>query len=139
MLCVVAAFYLVGVVAVVVRQESAVALLARAVARIVPGAPMAIIEFGANVALFVPMGLLFVVIAGKRRWFAVFLLGAIVAMWVQLAEVVWLTRPSSTVPILFAHILGVALGTAIALIGLSAGKRRLQSAPQQEATSPRAG
>ncbi|MGV8884728.1 MAG: hypothetical protein ACOH1T_03950 [Microbacteriaceae bacterium] len=79
-----------------------------------------------GIILFLPLGPIVVALRGRRQWMLALSLGVIASVWTQLACVVW--RPDAHISSwdLSANLLGVALGTAaavmvMALVSLRAG------------------
>ena len=93
----------------------------------------ATIEFGANILLFVPIGLLVVVIAGARRWWLGPLTGAGLSMVIELGQLVFLPERFATVNDVIANTLGALLGAIIAvvIVHLTVGPSRA-SAPASQ-------
>ncbi|MDJ0347984.1 VanZ family protein [Cryobacterium sp. PH29-G1] len=73
------------------------------------------IEFGANIALFIPVGLLIVVLAGSHRWWFGPLIGTLVSCAIELGQLVFLPERFATVNDVVANGLGASLGTLLAL------------------------
>ncbi|MDJ0376234.1 VanZ family protein [Cryobacterium sp. PH31-L1] len=76
------------------------------------------IEFTANIALFIPVGLLVVVLAGARRWWLGPVAGAIISAMIELGQLVLLPERFATVNDVIANSLGALFGTVLALIVL---------------------
>jgi glycopeptide antibiotics resistance protein len=76
------------------------------------------IEFTANIALFIPVGLLVVVLAGARRWWLGPVIGALVSAMIELGQLVFLPERFGTVSDILANSLGAVFGTVLALIVL---------------------
>ena len=76
------------------------------------------IEFSANIALFVPVGLLVVLLTGTRRWWIGALLGTVVSCTIELGQLVFLPERFATVNDVIANSLGALLGTLMAVIVL---------------------
>jgi glycopeptide antibiotics resistance protein len=82
-----------------------------------------VVEFLANIALFVPAGVLFVLLLGRGRWWlalclAIALSGAIEALQLLLPERVPDLRD------LAANSLGAVIGLVVAVVALRAASRR---------------
>ena len=73
------------------------------------------IEFSANIALFVPVGLLVVLFAGPRRWWMGTLIGSVISCIIELGQLVFLPERFATVNDVIANSLGALLGTLIAV------------------------
>ncbi len=76
------------------------------------------IECTANIALFIPVGLLVVVLAGARRWWLGPVIGALVSAMIELGQLVFLPERFGTVSDILANSLGAVFGTVLALIVL---------------------
>ncbi|TFD22102.1 VanZ family protein [Cryobacterium sp. TMS1-13-1] len=80
------------------------------------------IEFSANIALFVPVGLLAVLLAGTRRyWIETLigtLIGTLISCTIELGQLVFLPERFATVNDVIANSLGALLGTLIAAVVL---------------------
>ncbi|WP_104193265.1 VanZ family protein [Cryobacterium sp. Y82] len=76
------------------------------------------IEFTANIALFIPVGLLLVVLAGARRWWLGPVIGALISAMIELGQLVFLPERFATVNDVVANSLGAVIGTVLALIVL---------------------
>jgi glycopeptide antibiotics resistance protein len=73
----------------------------------------AVIEFSANIALFVPVGLLVVMLVGAHRWWLGPLIGAVVSSAIELGQLVFLPERFATVNDVVANTLGAVLGTVL--------------------------
>jgi glycopeptide antibiotics resistance protein len=80
------------------------------------------LEFVANVALFVPLGLFFVLLLGRRQWWLAIVAGLLLTAGIEFVQQFIDGRVSDPRD-LVANGLGAILGTLIALI-LTAGKAR---------------
>lgn len=93
----------------------------------------ALIEFSANVAMFVPVGVLLLLLMGRRRWWAAILSGFVLSVGIEAAQLLLPGRVSD-IRDLVANSLGTALGVLLALvITLPAALRR------RRASRPRTG
>lgn len=83
------------------------------------------IEFTANIALFIPVGLLVVVLAGARRWWLGPVGGALVSTVIELAQHFFLPERFATVNDVVANSLGALLGAglAVGVLWLALGPR----------------
>ncbi|MDJ0338174.1 VanZ family protein [Cryobacterium sp. PH31-O1] len=84
------------------------------------------IEFTANIALFIPVGLLVVVLAGARRWWLGPVTGALVSTMIELGQFLFLPGRFATVNDVVANGLGALLGA-----GLAVGVLRLVLGPRR--------
>jgi glycopeptide antibiotics resistance protein len=75
------------------------------------------LEFASNVVLFIPLGLLLVLMLGRRHWFGVLFVGLITSCWIELAQSVWLPMREADPRYIAAHVAGTTLGIVIAILG----------------------
>lgn len=85
------------------------------------------VEFLANVAMFVPIGLLFLLLLGRRRWWLAALFGIVVTIAIELSQR-WIPNRVSDAGDVLADSLGTALGVVAALV-ITAPALRRPSAP----------
>jgi glycopeptide antibiotics resistance protein len=74
------------------------------------------VEFAANVALFVPMGVFVVLLLGRRLWWAGIFAGVLASCWIELAQGIWLSDRVSDPRDLLSNGLGTILGVLLALL-----------------------
>jgi glycopeptide antibiotics resistance protein len=88
------------------------------------------LEFVANIGMFVPLGILFVVAFGRSRWWAAVLVGGALTLLIEGAQRYIPDRVSDPRDVL-ANITGAAVGALIALIatGLTARRSAGRRAP----------
>jgi hypothetical protein len=92
-----------------------------------------LIEFGANVAMFLPVGVLLLLLMGRRGWWAAILGGFALSVAIEATQL-FLPGRVSDIRDLVANSLGTALGVLLALvITLPAALRR------RRASRPRTG
>ena len=90
------------------------------------------LEFSANVAMFVPVGLFFLLLLGRRRWWLAVLLGIGLTCLIEFTQMFLPSRVSDPRDIL-ANSVGAFVGVVIALIVTTpaairrARERRLQA------------
>jgi glycopeptide antibiotics resistance protein len=96
------------------------------------------LEFAANVAMFVPIGLFFVLLFGRRQWWLAILGGVALTVVIELAQQSIASRVSDPRD-LVANSLGAIIGTLLALVLTAAKARRIRSAQARRSrTAPRA-
>lgn len=97
--------------------------LIRAILATAPGAVLgyAGLEFLANVLLFVPVGILFAVLLGRRRWWLAIVVGVGMTVTIETAQLFIPTRVSDIRDII-ANTAGAALGVAL-VRGIAAIRR----------------
>lgn len=85
-----------------------------------------VLEFGANIALFVPLGLFFVLLLGRRQWWLAIVVGIAVTVaieWAQLSIAGRVSDPRDLV----ANSIGTIIGVLLALVLTAAKARRLKA------------
>ncbi|CAN5157185.1 hypothetical protein BH11ACT2_BH11ACT2_12690 [soil metagenome] len=118
-LCVVAGGYFLALAVLCLTPNTVVARGISGLRRVAPWASASGTEVVVGVILFVPVGLLLVLISGRRRWVAVLVIGALACFWLRLAEMVWLPVQRLTAGSVMPHLAGFALGVAIAVAALA--------------------
>jgi len=83
------------------------------------------LEFIANVVMFVPLGLFFVLLLGRSRWWLAIVLGVVMTLAIELAQQFIAGRVSDPRDLL-ANSLGATIGTILALILTASKARRLR-------------
>lgn len=86
-----------------------------------------LLEFTANIAMFVPFGLLFVLLLGRRRWWLAILLGVALTIGIEFAQQFIPNRVSDPRDIL-SNSMGATIGTLLALALTAAKARRIRLA-----------
>lgn len=84
-----------------------------------------LLEFSANVALFIPFGIFFVLLLGRRRWWLAILLGVATTVTIELAQLVIPNRVSDPRDLL-ANSIGAIAGTLLALVLTASKARRMR-------------
>ena len=84
------------------------------------------LEFVANIALFVPLGLFFVLLVGKRRWWLAFGLAVMLTVGIEWVQQFIPSRVSDARDIV-SNSLGAAIGVVITLIIAAARHRARRS------------
>ena len=85
------------------------------------------IEFLANIALFVPMGLFFVLLLGRGRWWLAILIGIATTVLIEYTQQFIGGRVSDPRD-LVSNSIGAVVGTVLALILTASKARRLRAA-----------
>ena len=75
-----------------------------------------VVEFTANIALFVPVGLLGVVLLGARRWWQAVLAGVAVSSLIELSQLLFLPDRFATAQDVLANGLGATLGALLGVV-----------------------
>jgi len=78
------------------------------------------VEFSANIALFVPVGLLGVILLGARHWWLAILAGFTASFCIELGQLLFLPARFATVNDVIANTLGTVIGTVLALMLIGA-------------------
>jgi glycopeptide antibiotics resistance protein len=73
------------------------------------------VEFAANIALFLPMGVLMTLLLGRRGWWAALAAGVIASCWIELAQYVWLPSRVADPRDLASNAIGTAIGVLVVL------------------------
>ena len=74
-----------------------------------------VLEFLANVAMFVPVGLFFVLLLGRRRWWLAIVLGIVLTCGIEFAQMFLPGRVSDPRDVV-ANSVGAFIGVVIALV-----------------------
>lgn len=86
-----------------------------------------LLEFSANVALFVPLGIFFVLLLGRGRWWLAILLGVAMTIAIEFGQQFIPNRISDPRDLL-ANSIGTTVGTLLALVLTASKARRLRHA-----------
>jgi VanZ family protein len=78
------------------------------------------IEFGANIALFVPVGAIVVLLAGARRWWLGVIVGGLASVAIEAAQLVFVTSRVASVKDVLANTTGSLIGALLAAALLAA-------------------
>ncbi|WP_233548793.1 VanZ family protein [Clavibacter lycopersici] len=90
----------------------------------IPGLRYSMIEEVANVAMFVPLGMLGVLAFGTRRWWVVVLAGTALSASVELAQGAFLPARVASVTDVLANGTGALVGAAAAALVAARTRRR---------------
>lgn len=93
------------------------------------------VEFALKVMIFVPLGLLLVLLAGRRKWLFVVFLGVLASCWIELAQDIWIPSRTADARDVFANSAGTIIGALLALAIIAARVRRAK-AVRSRAQSP---
>ncbi|MEH6780216.1 MAG: VanZ family protein [Rhodoglobus sp.] len=99
------------------------------------------LEFMANIALFVPLGLFFVLLVGKRRWWLALALAVLLTVGIEWVQQFIPSRVSDPRDIA-SNSLGAAIGVVVTLIVAAVRARargRRSGGAQSSASKPRSG
>ncbi|MDN4599580.1 VanZ family protein [Leifsonia virtsii] len=88
----------------------------------------AVAEFGANILLFVPMGLLFTLLLGAWRWWLAVTIGVASTLGIEFVQL-FLPARFTDVRDLLANTLGTLVGVGVALL-VTAWRRRAGRPPR---------
>ena len=86
-----------------------------------------LLEFAANVLLFLPFGVFFVLLFGRGRWWLAILLGVAMTVGIEFAQQYIPNRVSDPRDIL-SNSIGTVVGTVLALLLTASKARRLRRA-----------
>jgi VanZ family protein len=73
-------------------------------------------DFAVGMLLFVPLGILLVLLVGRRRWLFVIVVGVLASCWIELAQGIWLGDRLSDSRDVVANTVGITLGVVVALV-----------------------
>ena len=90
-----------------------------------------LVEFTANIALFLPVGLLGVVLLGSARWWLAILAGFTASSLIELGQLIFLPARYATIMDVLANTAGAALGAVLALALLATVTARSPARPAQ--------
>ena len=86
----------------------------------------ATVEFLANVAMFVPLGLFFVLLLGRGRWWLAILFGVALTVGIEFVQQFLPSRVSDPRD-LMANSIGATLGVLVAIVMTAAKARRIKA------------
>ena len=81
------------------------------------------VEFAANIAMFFPVGMFFVLLLGRGKWWVAILLGFALSVAIELAQLLVFTTRVADIRDVWSNSTGAVLG-ALAVLILTAGKAR---------------
>ncbi|WNY33549.1 VanZ family protein [Curtobacterium flaccumfaciens] len=84
----------------------------------------AVVESFANVVYFVPLGLLVVLLAGARWWWAAIATGLVVSACIETGQALFLPARTATIDDVVANGVGALLGAVAGVLLLSRAARR---------------
>jgi glycopeptide antibiotics resistance protein len=84
------------------------------------------VEFLANVAMFVPLGVFALLLLGRGRWWLAILFGIALTLAIEAVQQVLPTRVSDPRD-LIANSIGAAVGVLVALVATAAKARRIRA------------
>lgn len=88
------------------------------------------LEFAANIALFVPFGLLLALVLPRQRWWLAVLGGLAVSSLAELVQEVFLPGRSGTVSDVVANTAGTVIGVGLSLAVAARVSRWRESSPE---------
>ena len=96
-----------------------------------------VVEFSANVAMFVPVGVLFLLLAGRRRWWLALAGGIGITCAIEFTQL-FLPGRFADVRDVLANSLGTLLGVLVTvlIVALLGRRMRASSAPQSLGSDP---
>ncbi|MEP6478030.1 MAG: VanZ family protein [Rhodoglobus sp.] len=89
------------------------------------------IEFGANVAMFIPIGMFFLLLLGRRRWWFAFAIAVCLTVGIEVSQQVLPTRVPDIRDIV-ANSTGALVGILAALLFTIPGARRSKLAAEHK-------
>lgn len=84
------------------------------------------VEFGANIAMFVPIGLFFLLLLGRRHWWLAILLGAMLSVGIELSQAAFLPTRYPSVRDVVSNSTGAIIGVLAGLVLTAAKARRIR-------------
>ncbi|TXK16051.1 VanZ family protein [Microbacterium wangchenii] len=109
--------------------------LLAAIERVFPWATYRRIEFSANVALFVPFGMLLTLL--MRSWPLALCSGVAASLAIEFVQEVALPGRTASVLDVLANALGTAAGVGIALVARRASRKRIEAASEGDSATDR--
>ena len=88
------------------------------------GVRYSLVEFIANIVLFVPVGLFVVIMAGRRGWWLAVLAGFAASCTIELGQLIFLPDRFATLADVLANTLGAAVGAVLGLVLLRSDRPR---------------
>jgi len=96
------------------------------------------VEFAANVAMFAPIGMFFVLLLGRGKWWLAMLLGILLSCVIELAQLFFFTSRVADLRDVASNSIGAIAGALLVLILTAAKARQLKrEARARRAASPR--
>ena len=95
------------------------------------------LEFTANIAMFVPVGLFFLLLLGRSRWFVAILAGVVLTFGIETAQLFLPARVSDPRDLL-SNSIGALIGVTAALIVTAPKARRLKREAERRRAAPAA-
>lgn len=80
--------------------------------------------FIGEIAILVPVGVIFVFLLGESRWLGAFFLSGMVCVWLELGRNAWFANRDSTNTDLGANLIGIMIGVAATSVILAIAHRR---------------
>jgi glycopeptide antibiotics resistance protein len=77
------------------------------------------VEFAANIAMFIPLGVFFVLLLGRRRWFVAILLCAAISCAIEVSQGALLPTRVSDLGDIVANSTGGAAGSLLGVLAMS--------------------
>ncbi|MGG7463065.1 MULTISPECIES: VanZ family protein [unclassified Plantibacter] len=90
------------------------------------------LEFGANIAMFIPIGLFFLLLFGRRLWWLAILIGATLTVGIEAAQLFIPGRVSDPRDLL-SNTMGAAAGVVVGLVLTIGGARRQRERDRRRA------
>lgn len=95
------------------------------------------VEFIANILMFVPVGVFFVLLLGRSRWWAAIIFGVIGSCWIELAQYLWLPERTADARDVLSNGIGIVIGVLVAeLVTWPALRRRASAADARPTVQP---
>lgn len=95
------------------------------------------VEFIANMAMFAPIGMFFVLLFGRRRWWLAMLLPFVLSVGIELAQLFFFTTRVADVRDVVSNTSGALIGAILVLIVTTPKARRIRRAEAAAAAQAR--
>ncbi len=90
------------------------------------------VEFAANIAMFFPVGMFFVLLLGRGKWWLAMLLGFALSVGAELAQLLVFTTRVADIRDVTSNTCGAVLGAVVVLILTAAKARELKRAARAQ-------
>ena len=94
------------------------------------------VEFVANIIMFLPVGAFFLLLLGRRAWWAAVLFGILGSCWIELAQYLWLPTRTSDGRDVISNGIGIVVGVVLTEIVTWPAARRVAASTRSHG-SPR--
>jgi glycopeptide antibiotics resistance protein len=92
--------------------------------------------FAGEIAILIPIGVIFVFMVGEERWLGALFLSGMVCVWLELGRNAWFANRDATNTDLGANLIGVVAGVAVTSLILAAVRRRARQVNHRKSRRP---